>query len=85
MYERNQQKPVHLAAAPRHSEILRGAGDSNAIDIYADAFEQDSDFYSFYRSMQAYGNELGEDGTTMILSPDSEFLEFFNSSKGKAR
>jgi hypothetical protein len=32
--------------------------------------------------MQAYGNVLGEDGTTMILSPDSEFLEFFNNSKG---
>ena len=35
--------------------------------------------------MQAYGNVLGEDGTTMILSPDSEFLEFFNSSKGQKR
>ena len=74
-----------LAEATRKSEILRGEGESKAIDIYADAFEQDSDFYSFYRSMQAYGNVLGEDGTTMILSPDSEFLEFFNNSKGRSR
>ena len=81
----DRQQTVILAEAERTSSILRGEGESEAIDIYADAFEKDSDFYSFYRSMQAYGNVLGEDGTTMILSPDSEFLEFFNSSKGKPR
>lgn len=80
--EADKEKTVILAEATRESEILRGQGESKAIEIYADAFERDSDFYSFYRSMQAYGNVLGEDGTTMILSPDSEFLEFFNSSKG---
>ena len=80
--EADKEKTVILAEATRTSEILRGEGESKAIEIYANAFEQDSDFYSFYRSMQAYGNVLGEDGTTMILSPDSEFLEFFNSSKG---
>ena len=62
---------------------FRGEGESDAVNIYANAFEQDPDFYSFPRSMQAYGNVLGEDGTTMILSPDSEFLEFFNNSKGQ--
>jgi len=80
--EADKEKTVILAEATRESEILRGQGESKAIDIYADAFERDSDFYSFYRSMQAYGKVLGEDGTTMILSPDSEFLEFFNNSKG---
>ena len=80
--EADKEKTVILAEATRESEILRGEGESKAIDIYADAFERDSDFYSFYRSMQAYGKVLGEDGTTMILSPDSEFLEFFNNSKG---
>ena len=83
--EADKEKTVILAEATRKSEILRGEGESKAIDIYADAFERDSDFYSFYRSMQAYGKVLGEDGTTMILSPDSEFLEFFNNSKGKNR
>ena len=83
--EANKEKTVILAEATRKSEILRGEGESKAIDIYANAFEKDSDFYSFYRSMQAYGKVLGEDGTTMILSPDSEFLEFFNNSKGKNR
>ena len=81
--EADKEKTVILAEATKKSEILRGEGESDAVNIYANAFEQDPDFYSFYRSMQAYGNVLGEDGTTMILSPDSEFLEFFNNSKGQ--
>ena len=80
--EADKDKTVILAEATKKSEILRGQGESDAVNIYADAFEKDPDFYSFYRSMQAYGKVLGEDGTTMILSPDSEFLEFFNNSKG---
>ena len=83
--EADKEKTVILAEATRKAEILRGEGESSAISIYANAFEMDSDFYSFYRSMQAYGKVLGEDGTTMILSPDSEFLEFFNDSKGSKR
>ena len=81
--EADKDKTVILAEATKKSEILRGQGESDAVNIYANAFEQDPDFYSFYRSMQAYGNVLGEEGTTMILSPDSEFLEFFNNSKGQ--
>ena len=81
--EANKDKTVLLAEATRKSEILRGEGESESIAIYADAFERDSNFYSFYRSMQAYKNVLGEDGTTMILSPDSQFLEFFNNSRGE--
>ncbi len=81
--EADKDKTVILAEATRKSEILRGEGESESIKIYADAFEKDSDFYYFYRSMQAYKNVLGEDGTTMILSPDSQFLEYFNSSKGR--
>ena len=80
--EADKERTVILAEATKKSEILRGQGESESVNIYADAFKQDPDFYSFYRSMQAYGNVLGEDGTTMILSPDSEFLEFFNNSKG---
>ena len=80
--EADKDRTVILAEATKKSEILRGEGESDAVSIYAEAFERDPDFYSFYRSMQAYGNVLGEDGTTMILSPDSEFLEFFNNSKG---
>ena len=80
--EADKEKTVLLAEASRKSEILKGEGESESISIYSNAFEKDPDFYSFYRSMQAYNSVLGEDGTTMILSPDSQFLEFFNNSKG---
>ena len=80
--EADKERTVILAEATKKSEILRGEGETESVNIYANAFQQDPEFYSFYRSMQAYGNVLGEDGTTMILSPDSEFLEFFNNSKG---
>ncbi len=81
--EADKDKTVILAEASRKSEILRGEGDSQAIAIYSNAFERDPSFYSFYRSMQAYSQVLGESGTTMLLSPDSEFLKFFNNSKGQ--
>jgi len=80
--EADKEKTIILAEATKKGEILRGEGESEAVEVYANAFKKDPDFYSFYRSMQAYGNVLGEDVTTMILSPDSEFLEFFNNSKG---
>jgi len=78
--EADKEKTVILAEATRQSEILKGEGESQSIDTYANAFERDPEFYSFYRSMQAYSKVLGEEGTTMILSPDSEFLQFLNDS-----
>ena len=80
--EADKEKTVILAEATRKSEILRGEGEGESISIYADAFDRDPNFYSFYRSMQAYGKVLGDEGTTMILSPDSQFLKFLNNSSG---
>ena len=80
--EADKEKTIILAEATRKSEILRGEGESKSISIYSNAYDRDPKFYSFYRSMLAYGKVLGDDGTTMILSPDSQFLEFFNNSKG---
>ena len=79
--EADKEKTVILAEATRKSEILKGEGESSSIDIYSEAFKRDPEFYSFYRSMQAYDKVLGEDGTTMILSPDSEFLQYLNESR----
>lgn len=64
-----------LAEARRKAEILRGEGDGEAAKIYADAFSQDREFFEFYRTMQAYRKTLGRDDTTLILSPESEFLK----------
>jgi membrane protease subunit HflC len=73
----NKERTILLANAKRESEILRGQGDALAVKIFADAFGQDEDFFSFYRSMQAYGKALGAEDTTLVLSPDSEFFRFF--------
>ena len=73
----DKERTILLANAKRESEILRGQGDALAIKIFADAFGQDEDFFSFYRSMQAYTVALGAEDTTLVLSPDSEFFRFF--------
>lgn len=66
-----------VAAARRDSEILRGEGDATRNGIFASAYGQDPEFFEFYRSMQAYRTALGVTGTTMLLSPDSEFFNYF--------
>lgn len=68
-----------LASAQRESEILRGQGEGERSRIFAEAFERDPGFFEFYRSMQSYRTALGATGTTMVLSPDSEFFRFFGS------
>ena len=80
----DKQRTVMVAEARRQSEILRGEGDAKSIQIYADAFGQDKDFFSFYRSMQAYRKTFSEEGTSLVLSPDSEFFRFFGSKSGAA-
>ena len=78
----DREVTVILANARRDSEILRGLGDAEAITLFADAFGQDIEFFSFYRSMQAYRTALGADDTTMVLSPDSDFFQFFRNMTG---
>ena len=84
----DRDRTILLAEARKKSEILRGEGEGQAVKIFADAFSTDEDFFEFYRSMQAYKKALGNDDTTLILSPDSEFFKFFRSmdpGKGSRR
>jgi membrane protease subunit HflC len=78
----DKERTIILAEARRQSEILRGQGEGERNRILAEAFGKDPEFFDFYRSMEAYGEALGE-GTTMVLSPDSEFFRFFGTSKKK--
>ena len=78
-----KQKVVLVAESKRKAEALRGDGDGQAIKIYSDAFGQDEKFFKFYRSMLAYENTFSNDGTTMLLSPDSDFFSFFGNQSGK--
>lgn len=81
----DKERTVLLAEAEKESQILRGQGDEQAIKIYAEAFNKDPDFYAFYRTMEAYKSSLSGDNTTFILSPDSDFLKFFESEDGRKR
>ena len=76
-------RTVIVAEAARQAQENRGRGDSEAIEIYADSFGQDADFFSFYRSMEAYRTAIGDSETSMVLSPDSEFFKFFKSKAGE--
>lgn len=76
---------VIKAEAERDAQIVRGEGDANRNEIYADAFSQDADFFSFYRSMQAYEKGLQSEDTRMLLSPDTEFFRYFSSPDGMTR
>lgn len=79
----DKQRVIVVAEAQKQAETLRGQGDAEAIKIYADAFGKDPDFFSFYRSMQAYRTAITDsDTTTMVLSPDSDFFRYFNSMGG---
>lgn len=70
------------AAAQRDGEILRGEGEAERNSIFADAFTRDPEFFEFYRSMAAYATALEQTGTTMVLSPDSDFFRYFQDPLG---
>ena len=78
----DKDRTIIIAEAQRQSEILRGQGEGERNQILGEAFGQDPEFFDFYRSMEAYGEALGE-GTTMVLNPDSEFFRFFGTVKKK--
>ncbi|MEK9622340.1 MAG: protease modulator HflC [Alphaproteobacteria bacterium] len=76
-------RTVIISEAQRTAQETRGAGDAEAIRIYADSFGQDKEFFSFYRSMEAYRKAMGKEGTSMVLSPSSSFFRFFKDKHGE--
>lgn len=78
-----KERTVLIAEAERDAQILRGDGDREAIKIYADAFNKDQEFYSFIRSMEAYGNTLANPETRLILSPEGDFFRYFDTLSGR--
>lgn len=80
----DRQMTIIIAEATRKAEILRGAGDAERNRILGDAYGIDPEFFAFYLSMEAYRSALGDDNTTMVLSPDSAFFRFFGDMTGGA-
>jgi membrane protease subunit HflC len=76
---------VMVADATAKSEQTRGEGDAERNRVFAEAFGRDPDFFTFYRTMQAYEASIHKNDTRMLLSPDSDFMRFFNDPSGKMR
>ncbi|SEA31252.1 membrane protease subunit HflC [Thiothrix caldifontis] len=73
----NRESTIIMAGAYKEAEKIRGEGDAKAAEIYAQAYQQDAEFYSFYRSLSAYRNTIGKNGDVMVLEPTSEFFRYF--------
>jgi membrane protease subunit HflC len=80
----DRQVTVLKAEATGEAERIRGDGDAEKNRVFAAAFGKDADFFAFYRSMQAYQGALQSGDTRMLLSPDSQFFQYFNDSAGGA-
>lgn len=79
----DKERTIILADAYRDGQILRGAGDARAAEIYASAYTKDPEFYAFYRSINAYRNSMGRPGDILVLDPNNEFFRYLNQSSGK--
>ena len=80
--EADRQRTVILAEAYRDAEIMRGEGDARAAETYANAYNENPEFYAFYRSMQAYRESIGGVQDVLVLSPDSDFFQFLQQQTG---
>ena len=78
--ETDKEKTILIATARQEEQEIRGQGDAKATKIYADAYQKDPEFYAFIRSMEAYKKSFKSD-TTILLSEDSDFLEFLHKAQ----
>ncbi len=79
----DRQRTVIVAEAVRESETTRGEGDAKAAEIFANAFNQDPEFYAFFRSLASYRSSLGQERDVMVLQPNSDFFRFFGDPTGQ--
>jgi len=80
----DRQREVLMADAYREAQKIKGEGDARAAAIYAQAFQQNPEFYSFYRSMEAYKNTFRSRSDLLVLEPNSDFFRYLRDSAGKA-
>ncbi|MBT4520373.1 MAG: protease modulator HflC [Halieaceae bacterium] len=78
----DREVTVITASAYREAEQIRGAGDAQSTRRYAEAFNQDPEFYSFTRSLKAYQGAFKGSGDVLLLQPDSDFFRYLKDSKG---
>ena len=71
-----------IAEAYKKSQEIKGEGDAQSTQIYANAFSASPEFYSFYRSLEAYKSTFNDKSNMILLEPDSDFFKYFNDTDG---
>jgi membrane protease subunit HflC len=79
----DRQREIIIANAYRDAQRVKGEGDARAANIYARAFSKNAEFYSFYRSMEAYRSTFRSKGDLLLLEPDSDFFRYLRDSAGR--
>ena len=78
----DRQVTILLANAYRDGQKIRGEGDARAAETYANAYNKDPEFYSFYRSIGAYRKSMGKEGDLLVLDPNNDFFRYLNDASG---
>jgi len=81
----DRQREVIIAEAYRQAQTIMGEGDARATEIYAKAFQKDPEFYSFYRSLDAYRNTFSSKSDVLVLDPSSDFFRYLKDSGASRR
>lgn len=82
--EADRARQIIVAEAYRDAQRTKGEGDAQASRIYAEAYQRNPEFFSFYRSMEAYRSALRSKGDVMVLDPSSDFFKYLkNPGRGK--
>ncbi len=81
----DREAAIIRAEADRDAQITRGEGEAESVKIFAEALEQDPEFYTFLRSLEAYRTFLTDGNTTLVLPTDSELFQFLQSPTGSDR
>jgi membrane protease subunit HflC len=79
----DKQREVILAEAFRDAQRIKGEGDGRATEIYAEAYSRNPEFYSFYRSLEAYRNSFRSKADVLVLDPSSEFFKYLKDAGGR--
>jgi len=79
--EAEKRSQILLAKAYEEAQKIRGAGDAEAARLYAEAYSKNAEFFSFYRSLQAYRDTFEANDQVLVLEPDSEFFKYFKAMK----
>jgi membrane protease subunit HflC len=79
--EADRKRTVILAEAYRGAEQTRGEGDATSAEVYAKAYKRNTEFYAFYRSLEAYRKSFHNKGDVILLDTESDFFNYFQQPK----